>query len=84
VLLVHFCAGAKGVYTYSFSSARLAYMSTVLSSHCDVTYSWKICVVSGLYLSRPLRIASICSGLSGASSKATPMVEMLVGYISSF
>lgn len=65
---------AKEKSTYNFSNAKLAYMSTVLSSHCDATYSWKICVVSGLYLSRPLRMASMWSGLSGASSNATPIL----------
>ncbi len=30
-------------------------------------------MVSGLYLSSPFRIASMCSGLSGAKSKGIPI-----------
>ena len=32
-------------------------------------------MVSGLYLSRPLRMVSMFSGRSGATSNATPIVE---------
>jgi hypothetical protein len=35
-------------------------------------------VVSGLYLSRPFKMASICSGLSGAKSNATPIAKRVM------
>ena len=56
--------------TYNLSSARHAYASKNFSSHCWLTYSLKISVVSGLYLSRPFRIVSICAGRSLHLSKA--------------
>lgn len=36
-------------------------------------------MVSGLYLSRPLRIASMCSGLSDAKSKGIPILASSKG-----